>query len=74
MQSKKNKLLLHSLHQNNLDVYVQKTLNHYQCKQILLKSQEFKYDTEYRKLKTLILLNKNINLQNDIEGKFLNSN
>lgn len=39
MQSKKNKLLLHSLHQNNLDVYVGKTLNHYQCKQILLKSQ-----------------------------------
>ena len=35
---------------------------------------DFKYDTKYRNLKTLILLNKNISLQDDGEEKSQDGN
>ena len=76
IKSKKyNKLLLHSLHHNNLDIYAEKSNTEpLPMWTNIFKISELKYDTKYRKLKTLILLNKNINLQNDVEGKSLNSN
>lgn len=78
-KKKKTNSLPHSLYQNNLDIYMEKikplNIKLKISTNIFIISYR-KYDTKYRNSKKhlIILLNKNVHIQDDDEGKSQHGN